>query len=257
MAKLPAIFWYTGDWLKDPQLSMCSPATRGIWADLIFAMHELGRSGQVTGTVEQLCRICRCTAAEMAAALEELKTTKAANISERDGKVTVINRRMSREQEERLSARERKQKQRGKSDVTDESRKSHANVTATSSCSSSLTNTSVSNETAESDKSDNVPDRPPDVIWDLGVALLQRTGEKESAARSFLGKLRKQYGNHPVSQAIAACSAAQAVDPKAYLTAVLRKGGKFDGSVTGQFRIQGSSRTAANKGRELDTGKSI
>ena len=46
--KLPAIHWYTGDWMKDPRLSRCSPATRGIWADLLCAMHEDDRSGSLS-----------------------------------------------------------------------------------------------------------------------------------------------------------------------------------------------------------------
>src|SRR5688500_14639992 len=95
--KAPAFQFYPGDWLKDPQLSMCSPASRGVWMDLLCAMHELGRSGQVTGTVDQLCRLCRCTAAEMSAALTELESTKTASVSERNGVVTVICRRMQRE----------------------------------------------------------------------------------------------------------------------------------------------------------------
>ncbi len=129
MGKSPAFQMYSGDWLKDPQLSMCSPATRGIWIDLICAMHELGRCGQVTGTVEQLCRICRCTSAEMFAALNELKDTRTATVTEREGRWTIINRRMSRESHERESATKRKQSQRlreSDDNVTPMSRESHA-----------------------------------------------------------------------------------------------------------------------------------
>ena len=86
---------------------MCSPSTRGIWMDFICAMHELGRIGQVTGTPDQLCRICRCTAAEMNIAIAELKATKTAEIHERNGSVTVICRRLQREFRERLTGRER------------------------------------------------------------------------------------------------------------------------------------------------------
>lgn len=138
MGKLPAFQFYTGDWMKDPSLSMCSPATRGIWIDLLCAMHELDRSGQVTGTTDQLARICRCTASEMSAAIAELKDTKTAQISERDGRITVTSRRMSRECHERDSARERKQNQRSKSAGPPASRDRHADVTSYSSSSSSI-----------------------------------------------------------------------------------------------------------------------
>lgn len=114
-----------GDWLRDPQLSMCSPATRGIWFDLLCVLHELGRSGQVTGSPEQFCRTCRCTPAEFVAAIAELATTCAADIHERNGQVTIINRRMQREHKERLSTAERVRRHRSNGDVTETKRESN------------------------------------------------------------------------------------------------------------------------------------
>lgn len=95
--KRPAFQFYPGDWLKDPSLSMCSAMTRGIWIDLICAMHESGRSGELSGTTEQLARIARCSTAEFDHALAELSTTKSAGVTFRNGLVTLINRRMVRE----------------------------------------------------------------------------------------------------------------------------------------------------------------
>jgi hypothetical protein len=138
--KAPAFQFYTGDWLKDPQLSMCSPATRGVWMDLLCAMHELGRSGQVTGTVEQLCRLCRCTTAEMRAALAELDSAKTAQISDRNGVVTVICRRMQREHRERTLTNARVRKHRHGEEQ--ETVKRSGNVTSSSSSSSSSANNS-------------------------------------------------------------------------------------------------------------------
>jgi hypothetical protein len=108
-----------GDWLRDPQLSMCSPATRGIWFDLLCVLHELGRSGQVTGTPEQICRTCRCTPAELVAAIAELSTTGAADIHDRNGVVTIINRRMQREHKERVMTAERVRRHRSNGEVTE------------------------------------------------------------------------------------------------------------------------------------------
>lgn len=87
--------------MKDPELSMCAASTRGIWADLICAMNESDQSGTLTGTAEQLSRLARCTASEMAAALEDLCQTGAAKVSARHGLYTVVNRRMSREYKKR------------------------------------------------------------------------------------------------------------------------------------------------------------
>ena len=85
--KQPYIPLYVGDWLKDPQLSLCSPATRGVWIDLICRLHELGQGGKITANAQQLARLCRSSDADIHAALKDLQTTDAAEVSERDGKI--------------------------------------------------------------------------------------------------------------------------------------------------------------------------
>lgn len=99
MSKLPGFLFYPGDWLKDPKLSMCHPASRGIWADLICAMHELDRKGELRGTTEELARLTRCSAEQLVQALADLKLKEAANIEQRNGSWLIVNRRMKREAE--------------------------------------------------------------------------------------------------------------------------------------------------------------
>jgi len=101
-----------GDWLKDPAVSSCSAATRGVWVDLLCAMHEAGRSGILSKTPAIMARLGRCTAAELDHALTELQATGAADVTFRNGNVTITNRRMKREYEVREAARLRKQKSR-------------------------------------------------------------------------------------------------------------------------------------------------
>lgn len=101
-----------GDWLKDPAVSSCTAATRGVWFDLLCAMHESGRTGQLSKSAEIMCRLGRCTAAELDHALTELQTTGAADVTKRNGNVTVVNRRMRREFEDREGARLRKKRSR-------------------------------------------------------------------------------------------------------------------------------------------------
>jgi len=106
--------FYTGDWLKDPELSLCTPATRGVWADLISRMHESGRVGSLSGTLDQLARLARCLPADVALAMTDLQTTGAADVSyERNGVITVINRRMNREAKEREANALRQSRHRG------------------------------------------------------------------------------------------------------------------------------------------------
>ena len=113
-AKRPSIQWYTGDWLKDPALGQCSPATRGIWMDMICLMHENGETGELVGTPESLARVCRCTTEEMRIALAELEGTKTADVPLCPQGVLVINRRMRQAHENRVSERNKKRNQRAK-----------------------------------------------------------------------------------------------------------------------------------------------
>lgn len=118
-------YWFpfnASDWLSDPLLSMCQPATRGIWIDAIAAMLKQGRSGALVGTPCQLARVTRCTEAAFMDALNDLLTTGTADVTNRNGVVTLINRRMQREAKEREDNRLRQQKKRG-------SQECHAPVT--------------------------------------------------------------------------------------------------------------------------------
>ena len=168
MAKAPAFQFYTGDWLKDPKLSMCSPATRGIWVDLLCAMHEQDRSGTITGTTTQLCRLCRCSDSEMHHAIEELKATKTATVTERNGIVTVINRRMLNEAKERDKTRQRVQKHRGNGAVTDLKRESNS---ASSSSSSSSYSFSLHKKEKEKKSSPSDID-PPSLVFNAWKSTL-------------------------------------------------------------------------------------
>ena len=96
-----------GDWLSDAQVSQCRPATRGIWWDAISAMHGIDRCGQLSGTVEALARVCRCRVDEMRAAVDDLRSTGAADVTVSDGIVTLVNRRMRREYENRQAVKNR------------------------------------------------------------------------------------------------------------------------------------------------------
>lgn len=135
--KIPAIQLYTGDWLKDPDLSKCKPQTRGIWADAICAMHEDGRRGVLSGTPEQLARICRCSPDEIEAAAEELKATKTATVTIRNGRVTLVNRRMQREEKARELTRKRVSRHRGRRAAEGSESACNEKVTSYSSSSSS------------------------------------------------------------------------------------------------------------------------
>lgn len=104
--KQPYFPFYTGDWLKDPRLSLCAPATRGVWIDLICAMHEFDRSGELRGTSEELSRLSRCSTVELIAALTDLQNKRAADVIQRNGSWVIANRRMKKEAATRLKRQE-------------------------------------------------------------------------------------------------------------------------------------------------------
>lgn len=141
--KRPALLWYTGDWLKDPHLAICSPATRGIWMDALCLMHENGESGTITGTVVGLARACRCSPQEFSSAVDELEVSGVCprivrgNSGGSHETVTLINRRMVRESEERKSARQRKMRERERK-RDDRSHDCHKDVTLPLSVTSSV-----------------------------------------------------------------------------------------------------------------------
>ena len=113
--KLPYFPFYSGDWFKDPKLSLCAPASRGVWIDLICAMHELDRVGELRGTAEQLARTARCQPVELVQALTDIRTNGAADVEERNGVWVVRNRRMRKEYLSRKASAERQIRHRNSS----------------------------------------------------------------------------------------------------------------------------------------------
>lgn len=64
---------------------------------------------------------------------------------------------------------------------------------------------------------------PRHPIWADGLELLTQNGDKESFARSFLGRAVKEYGEGAVGGAISACILECPVEPKAFLIACLKQ----------------------------------
>lgn len=130
MPKFPSFQFYPGDWMKDPKLGLCSPATRGIWIDCLCAMHESDPRGIIEGSADQLARLLRASSSDVQSAVDELLATGAATVTLRNGKITLTNRRMVKEAKEREANRLRQDRHRKK-------RNSNENVTLHSSSSSS------------------------------------------------------------------------------------------------------------------------
>ena len=107
MAKAPAFQFYVRDWLTDTELGKCSPATRGIWIDLLANMWVAPERGKLRGTPAALARLCRCFEREMQGALDELHRTAAADVVETEGVYIVSCRRMVAEDKARMAGAKR------------------------------------------------------------------------------------------------------------------------------------------------------
>jgi hypothetical protein len=96
-----ANFWMkfvVNDWLADPHLSACSPATRGIWMDVICNLHNM-RQPKFSASDAAWARMCRCSPSEIQIAFYELQVSGTATVVEEQGVFTVTSRRMEREME--------------------------------------------------------------------------------------------------------------------------------------------------------------
>lgn len=112
-------------WLSDEQLTRCSPATRGVYIDALAQMHLQGGTGRLRDSVDVLARMCRCSPAEMAATLAELRNTATADVTENDDRTwTLVNRRMRRDYQRRMGDAARKRASRTKKPAQNDSAES-------------------------------------------------------------------------------------------------------------------------------------
>lgn len=101
MGKAPAYQWYVPDWRKDPRVLGLTFISKAVWREALDAMFLDGNRGELVGTVEQLARICTCSVEQFEAFLAENASLNTADVTECDGIVTLRNRRMYREAQER------------------------------------------------------------------------------------------------------------------------------------------------------------
>lgn len=108
-AKLNWLHFYPRDWYSDPRLAVASPATRGIWIDLLCAMFIEG-TDSISNDIETLARTARCDVTAMKRFVTECERHRFADVTESDGIVTLVSRRLSRERAAIGSSTERTRK---------------------------------------------------------------------------------------------------------------------------------------------------
>ncbi len=112
MSNLPYEKWYWKEWLSDPQLRQASPATRGIWADLLGYMWQDQVSKLVLSEV-QFKRLAACSQAELEVFFQEAQALLFCDASRTvTGEITVASRRRQRQDKKRENSRLRSAKYR-------------------------------------------------------------------------------------------------------------------------------------------------
>lgn len=131
MAKSPpSTPFYWNDYYRDTRV--LSPAARGIWMDILCRLHESGRRGEMTLPLSAWISWCSCPQDVLEAAFREIAGTEVGIIRVNQTDlfasvpfgpldvplyVTVVSRRMVREEKYRESERLKKKRQRCPADV--------------------------------------------------------------------------------------------------------------------------------------------
>lgn len=113
-SKLPFMKFFPADWLSEPEVRQLSLAGKGLLIDLLALMWKADPRGTLIGEPDQIARSVGAEREDMDSALREIKASKACNVTESHGVVTIMSRRQSREEKERLQGRNRQRKYRSK-----------------------------------------------------------------------------------------------------------------------------------------------
>jgi len=217
--KRPAFQFYPSDWRKDPALSACSMAARGLWIELMCIAHEADNYGhlEINGkamTVPQLARMVGESPAVVSKLVNELD---GAGVFSRTPEGVIYSRRMViderirnvRAEAGRLGGNPNLVKQKDNHLVK---QNPEQKPTPSSSSSSSIPIPSVTDVTGS-----KLPLTPDEIIFGYGLPILTNAGTAEKLARSFLGGLRKAHGDDALVNTLRECIRAKPLQPLEWL----------------------------------------
>lgn len=175
---------------------MASMSTRGVWFEMLCCMWDAPQRGKIEGTHEQLARLLGCSTLELTSAISEINVTKIGDVTECNGIVTVINRRMYREQKEKESGALRVKRHREKNQCNGES---NEDVTLHSSSSSSSSCTKVHLE--ESSYDDSSCPEPP-IPEDIFITIPLNDKSEYMVLLPMIEEWRNLYPKVDIEQAL-------------------------------------------------------
>lgn len=177
--KLPAFLFYTGDWMKDPNLRRCSRAARGMWADMLCLMFECEDRGMLlTGGVPWSDEdIAAASGGDISEGLQCIAELLRKGVAHRNQSGAIFSRRMVRDEQKRRAGGERVKKHRHKGDCNDDVtlKKRRSNNPSSVSVSSSPSGDNVSCVVAPRAREPDTPHNSPEPITEEFLAQLQTT----------------------------------------------------------------------------------
>lgn len=98
--KRPAFQFYPADWRKDPALSTCSLAARGLWIELMCVAHEAENYGvlAINGRPMTIQQIARSVGESVPAVTKLMGELEGAGVFSRDETGSVFSRRMVKDE---------------------------------------------------------------------------------------------------------------------------------------------------------------
>ena len=158
MHKLPAMPFYTGDWLKDT--SVLSVGARGAWISILVAMWDAEPRGVLSLSMPAYSRLIGAPEDQTEALIYELTNLRICNfLTDSNGVLTLISRRMVRDEKARETNRMRASKHYEKKILRD----SNGILTSHSSFSSSFSSSKPKPKTSSSRLS---PDEEFEKFWE-------------------------------------------------------------------------------------------
>jgi uncharacterized protein YdaU (DUF1376 family) len=155
--KAPAFQFYPGDYIRDTRI--LSLEARGAWCDLLCMMWFAEERGKCNGEVTQLSRLWNTEKEATKAILDELIKCKILDVvTNSNGEVTLISRRMIRDEKDRIDNAKRQGKYREKHKSADNSNGKVTKSNKVSSSSSSKKEIYIKKKVSETHK-----DIPPSI----------------------------------------------------------------------------------------------
>ena len=175
--KLPAFMFYPGDWVQDTRV--LSLEAKGAWIDMLCAMWRAPERGKLQMNMERFARLLGTSIDQTERVFDELKKTGICDIVMfGNSDVMVVNRRMYREEKERIANRLRVRRYRAK-------RSCNAEVTTRSSFSFSFSPSKINKIASLSPRSDEkkhrskaIPQVPPEEVF-LTIPLVHKNEDGE------------------------------------------------------------------------------